>query len=613
MDYTTDISIKDICKEVISTKPLVGRESELAKMIEVMARKDKNNFVLIGEAGVGKTALVEELSNRINKGLLPFCKKKIYQLDVGQLMTGTKYRGELEEKISKLFEEIQKINGILFIDDLELIAKEDSNGSNKVVDFLKSTLRQGKLEVIACCNTSTWLRDISKAEGFAKLFQTILVKEPSTDETLEILNGLKESFEKFHNVTYSQDILKSIISLSNRYMTNHYFPDKAIDILDQAGVYVKVNKGSKKEPREIQLLEEKIKELVLEEKYEEASTLNKKLNLVRVSTISLETLEVTKEDVEITIENMTTIPISSLEKESLDIMINLRDTISSEVIGQEQAVEKVVTAIQRSRLKLSSDKPASIMCIGTTGVGKTELAKSVAKNYYNNKFLRLDMNKYKDPHSISSLLGPPPGYKGHEMGGELTNYISVNPYSIILLDEIEKAHPQIFDLFLQILDEGYIVDSKGVKINFKNTIILMSSNIGVKDFKEKRISAGFLKSDSSKEEELMKSLHKFFRPEFINRIDDIVVFNDLSKEALNKIVDLKLNGFINRCNNSGFSIQISDKAKELLLEKGYEPEFGARPLNRAISELESLVSSNYFSTGSRSLVIDSDGTSYICN
>jgi ATP-dependent Clp protease ATP-binding subunit ClpE len=578
---------------------VIGREKEIERVIEVLNRRSKNNPVLIGEAGVGKTAIAEGFALKIVKGEVPtkLLNKEVYVLDINSLVAGTSYRGQFEEKMQQLVTELgQRENVILFIDELHMMvgAGGTSEGSMDAGNILKPALARGELQIIGATTLKEY-RMIEKDPALERRFQPVQVKEPTTDEAFEILKGIRPIYENYHNVKYSDEVLKACVTLSDRYIQDRFLPDKAIDLLDEAGSKLNLTQGvtdkGKLQKRLDDLIREK-EEATKQENYEKAAKLRdeevsikNKLDNDVVEPVT----EVTLEHIQDIIEKSTGIPVKKLQKSEQSKMKDLQTNLGKKVIGQEKAIEKVAKAILRSRvgLKPKARPTASFLFVGPTGTGKTELTKTLAKELFGSKdsMIRLDMSEYMEKHSVSKLIGSPPGYVGHDEAGQLTEQVRRNPYSIILLDEIEKAHPDVLNMFLQIMEDGRLTDSQGRVVNFNETVIIMTSNAGVN---EKKLAAiGFNETEGESvlaTEGILESLRDYFKPEFLNRIDSIIEFTHLEKVDLIKIINIMLDDLQYTLKEQGLSMVVTDEAKEKLADLGYHQAFGARPLRRAIQE-----------------------------
>ena len=602
--------------------PVVGREKEIERVSQILSRRKKNNPLLIGEPGVGKSAIAEGLALRIIQKRVSriLYNKRVVSLDLASLVAGTKYRGQFEERMKAMMNELEKNdNIILFIDEIHtIVGAGGATGSLDASNMFKPALARGEIQCIGATTLDEYRQNIEKDGALERRFQKVLIEQTSNAETLEILKNIKERYENHHNVNYTDSALSACVDLTDRYMLDRFLPDKAIDALDEAGSRVHINNMSV--PKEVVNLESQLDEVrelknsvVKKQKYEEAAKLRD--DEKRVERLLIEAQEkwqedsklnrvtVNENDIADVVSMMTNVPVNKIVKSEKNKLSKLAKVINSKLIGQNEAVEKVVKAIQRNRAGLKApDKPiGSFIFLGQTGVGKTQLAKILASEIFDTEenLIRIDMSEYMEKFAISRLIGAPPGYVGYEEGGQLTEKVRRRPYSVILLDEVEKAHPDIFNMMLQILDDGFLTDSLGRKINFQNTIIIMTSNVGARQVKDFGRGLGFeTASQKSQSKEIEKSviekeLKKTFSPEFLNRIDDIVVFNNLDKKDIRKIVDIELVYLIKRINQLGYDIEISETAKDFISEKGFDSKYGARPLNRAIQKyLEDLLAEN---------------------
>ncbi|MED4226186.1 ATP-dependent Clp protease ATP-binding subunit [Neobacillus cucumis] len=574
--------------------PVIGRDNEIKRVIEILNRRNKNNPVLIGEPGVGKTAIAEGLALKIASGDVPgkLRNKEVYLLDVASLVANTGIRGQFEERMKQLISELQeRKNIILFIDEIHLLVGAGSaEGSMDAGNILKPALARGELQVVGATTLKEY-RQIEKDSALERRFQPVYVMEPTPEAAIKILQGIQKKYEDYHEVTYSDEAIEACVQLSQRYIQDRFLPDKAIDLLDEAGSKLNLTSDYKSTEQ----IENRLKEIAREkeetlkkEQYEKAASLRdeeakleKKLNEASTGIRPLVTLA----HIQSIIEEKTNIPVGKLQQDEQLKMRDLEANLNKKVIGQEKAVKKVAKAIRRSRAGLKSKhRPiGSFLFVGPTGVGKTELTKTLAEELFGSKdsMIRLDMSEYMEKHSVSKLIGSPPGYVGHDEAGQLTEKVRRNPYSIILLDEIEKAHPDVQHLFLQILEDGRLTDSQGRVVSFKDTVIIMTSNAGVG---HKTIHVGFGANDAIKEASILDSLGSFFKPEFLNRFDSIIEFNALDKEHILSIVDLMLDELQETLTEQNIEFSITLEAKEKLAELGYHPAFGARPLRRVIQE-----------------------------
>lgn len=592
--------------------PIVGREKEIERLSQILSRRKKNNPVLIGEPGVGKSAIVEGLALRIiqKKVSRILFDKRVIALDMASIVAGTKYRGQFEERIKAILNELSKNpNIILFIDEIHtIVGAGGAAGSLDAANMLKPALARGEIQCVGATTLDEYRKNIEKDGALERRFQKVIVDPTTSQETLQILQNIKDRYEDHHNVKYTDEALKACVTLTERYVSDRNFPDKAIDALDEAGSRVHISNitiPKTIENMEIELEEvEKLKnDAVKAQKYELAASHRDKQRQLLVALEAEEERwqKEIKEKPEIVDEHkvaevvamISGVPVQRIAQAEGQRLLQMKDVLESEVIGQDDAVTKIVKAIQRNRVGLKDpNKPiGTFMFLGPTGVGKTHLAKKLAKFLFDStdNLIRVDMSEYMEKFTVSRLVGAPPGYVGYEEGGQLTEKVRHKPYSVVLLDEIEKAHPDVFNLLLQILDEGHITDSLGRKVDFKNTILIMTSNIGTRQLKDFGRGIGFsTTSDVSDAEHsrsvIKKALSKAFAPEFLNRVDDLVMFDQLSKESIYKIIDLELKGFYKRVNDLGFTINISDEAKEFIASKGYDSQFGARPLKRAIQK-----------------------------
>ena len=593
--------------------PIVGREKEIERVAQILSRRKKNNPILIGEPGVGKTAIAEGLALRIiqKKVSRVLFGKRVVTLDLASLVAGTKYRGQFEERMKAVMNELEKSQDvILFIDELHtIVGAGGASGSLDASNMFKPALARGEIQCIGATTLDEYRQYIEKDGALARRFQMVLVDSTSVEETIQILDNIKEKYEDHHHVTYTQEAINACVKLSDRYISDRFLPDKAIDVLDESGARVHINNIHV--PDDIVKYEEAIEDVkkeknrvVKSQKYEEAAQLRDKekklieqLDLAKArweEKTRTEKYTVTEDNVADVIGMMTGIPTNRVAQKESNKLLSMASELSSKVIGQEEAIKKLTRAIQRTRVGLKDPrKPiGSFVFLGPTGVGKTELAKILAMYLFDKEdaLVRIDMSEYMEKFSVSRLVGAPPGYVGYEEGGQLTEKVRRKPYSVILLDEIEKAHPDVFNILLQVLDDGILTDGLGRRVDFRNTIIIMTSNIGVRDLKDFGSGIGFAtKSNQANEEEIMKStiqsaLKKAFSPEFLNRLDDVIVFNSLQRENIHKIIDLTLGKLFKRITALGYNVELTDKAKDFLAEKGYDHQFGARPLNRAIQK-----------------------------
>lgn len=593
--------------------PVVGREKEIQRVSQILSRRKKNNPLLIGEPGVGKSAIAEGLALRIIKRKVSriLFNKRVVTLDLASLVAGTKYRGQFEERMKAVMNELEKNDDIiLFIDEIHtIVGAGGATGSLDASNMFKPALARGEIQCIGATTLDEYRQYIEKDGALERRFQKVIVEPTTVEETIQILNNIKDKYEEHHNVEYTQEAIEACVKLTNRYMTERFLPDKAIDALDEAGSRVHIT--NIEVPKQILELEKQLEDVketknsvVKKQKYEEAAKLrDDEKRLEKDLALAQEKWEeetklhreiVTEDNVADVVSMMTGIPVNRIAQTESNKLAKLPELIKGKVIGQDDAVSKVVKAIQRNRAGLKDpNKPiGSFIFLGQTGVGKTQLAKVLAKQLFDSEdaLIRIDMSEYMEKFSISRLVGAPPGYVGYEEGGQLTEKIRRKPYAVVLLDEIEKAHPDVFNMLLQVLDDGYLTDSLGRKIDFRNTIIIMTSNIGARRLKDFGQGVGFgtaaktAQADDNSKSIIENALKKAFAPEFLNRIDDVMVFNALEKEDIDKIIDIELEKLILRIKDLGYELILSDKAKDYIAEKGFDKEYGARPLKRAIQK-----------------------------
>ena len=593
--------------------PVIGREKEIERVSQILSRRKKNNPLLIGEPGVGKSAIAEGLALRImqKKVSRVLFNKRVITLDLASLVAGTKYRGQFEERMKAIMTELEKNRDvILFIDELHtIVGAGSSTGSLDASNMFKPALARGEIQCIGATTLDEYRQYIEKDGALERRFQKVMVEPTSVEETILILNQIKDKYEDHHNVTYTDEAIASCVNLTSRYITDRFLPDKAIDAMDEAGsrVYIK----NMKVPTDIIEHEKQIEEIkelkqkaVKAQDYLEARKLKdeeERLQLelaVAQDKWDKEVKEkkevVTEENVAEVVSMMSGVPVTKVGKNEMDKLANMDNLLNGKVIGQEDAVKKVVKAIQRNRAGLKDpNRPiGTFIFLGTTGVGKTELAKVMARELFDSDdaLIRIDMSEYMEKFAVSRLVGAPPGYVGYEEGGQLTEAVRRKPYAVVLLDEIEKAHPDVFNILLQILDEGHVTDSLGRKVDFRNTIIILTSNIGTRDLKDFGDGVGFgtsakkTSSDARARATIENALKKAFAPEFLNRIDDIIIFNSLEKEDIKKIIDLELNKLYKRLEKLNYKVELTDEARDFIAEKGWDKDFGARPLKRAIQK-----------------------------
>ena len=607
--------------------PVVGRNGEIERVSQILSRRKKNNPMLIGEPGVGKSAIAEGLALRITQRKVSriLFNKRIVSLDLASLVAGTKYRGQFEERMKALMNELEKNEDIiLFIDEIHtIVGAGGATGSLDASNMLKPALARGEIQCIGATTLNEYRQNIEKDGALERRFQKVLVEPTSIDETVQILNNVKSKYEDHHNVIYTDDAIEACVKLTNRYMTDRFLPDKAIDALDEAGSRIHITNIVV--PKQIIELESKLESIKLNktnavsrQKYEEAAKLRDDEKNIEAALRSAQDQweeaskenkqTVTEDNVAEVVSMMTGIPVNRVAEAESNRLSDLPNKIKGKVIGQDEAVAKVIKAIQRNRIGLKDpNKPiGSFIFLGQTGVGKTQLAKILANELFDSadSLIRIDMSEYMEKFSISRLIGAPPGYVGYEEGGQLTEKVRRKPYAVVLLDEIEKAHPEVFNMLLQILDEGFVTDSLGRKIDFRNTIIIMTSNIGARQLKDFGGGVGFgtsakvAQADSHAKGIIEGALKKSFAPEFINRIDDIIIFNALKREDIHSIINIELEKLFDRITGLGYTLKLSPKAKDFIADKGYDQSYGARPLKRAIQKYiedalaEEIVNSN---------------------
>jgi len=592
---------------------IIGREKEIERVSQILSRRKKNNPILIGEPGVGKSSIAEGLALRIvqRKVSRILFNKRVVMLDLASMVAGTKYRGQFEERIKALMAEMEKEpDVILFIDEIHtIIGAGGASGSLDASNMFKPALARGEIQIIGATTLDEYRKHIEKDGALERRFQKVIVEPASAEETIQIIANIKDKYESHHNVVYTEQAIKACVDLTDRYVTDRFLPDKAIDALDEAGSRVHISNIVV--PQSITDIENKISEIkekknqvIRSQRYEEAAKLrdverqlNESLEAERKKwedECSNNKQTVTEDNVAEVVSMMTGIPLQKVSENETSKLGKMQDSIVGKVIGQDDAVKKIVKAIQRGRVGLKDpNKPiGSFMFLGPTGVGKTQLAKVLAKYLFDSEdsLIRIDMSEYMEKFAVSRLIGAPPGYVGHDEGGQLTEKVRRKPYSVVLLDEIEKAHPEVFNLLLQVLDDGQLTDSLGRKVNFKNTIIIMTSNTGSRQLKEFGTGVGFntknkeMKGQQESNAVIDKELKKKFAPEFLNRIDDVVMFNSLVKEDINKIIGIELEKLVDRVQKMEFELEITEGAIEYIASQGFDPEYGARPLKRAIQK-----------------------------
>jgi ATP-dependent Clp protease ATP-binding subunit ClpC len=606
---------RDITKlaEMGALDPIVGRESEIERVSQILSRRKKNNPILIGEPGVGKTAIVEGLALRIvqRKVSRVLFDKRVISLDLAALVAGTKYRGQFEERMKAIMNELEKNRDvILFIDEIHtIVGAGGASGSLDASNIFKPALSRGELQCIGASTLDEYRMYIEKDGALDRRFQKVMVDPPSVDDTLKILNNIKSKYEDYHNVNYNDEAIDACVKLSDRYITDRLLPDKAIDVMDEVGARVHLRNINV--PPNIVDLEKKIEDVkneknrvVKSQKFEEAASLRdtEKRLAEELEKAKAEWEEESKhkrypigeEDIAEVVSMMTGIPVKRMVQAESEKLRRMATDMKEMVVGQDEAISKVVKAIQRNRVGLKDPKKpiGTFIFLGPTGVGKTELARALARYMFDSEdsLIRIDMSEYMEKFTVSRLIGAPPGYVGYEEGGQLTEKVRRKPYSVILLDEIEKAHPDIYNILLQVLDDGQLTDGLGRKVDFKNTLIIMTSNIGARQLKDFGAGVGFATTSRIQNEDeankavIEKALKRTFSPEFLNRIDDVVIFNSLTKEHIFQIIDILMKGVMKRLTNLGFSLELTEDAKTFLADKGYDVQFGARPLHRALQK-----------------------------
>ncbi|MEO8763465.1 MAG: ATP-dependent Clp protease ATP-binding subunit [Ginsengibacter sp.] len=599
--------------EMGTLDPIVGREIEIERVSQILSRRKKNNPILIGEPGVGKTAIVEGLALRIiqRKVSRVLFDKRVVSLDLAALVAGTKYRGQFEERMKAIMNELEKNRDvILFIDEIHtIVGAGGASGSLDASNIFKPALARGELQCIGASTLDEYRMYIEKDGALDRRFQKVMVEQPSVDETIEILTNIKSKYEDYHNVTYSTEAIDACVKLSDRYMTDRLLPDKAIDVLDEVGARVHLKNINV--PEEVIALEKKIDDIkheknkvVKSQRFEEAASLRdtekrlqEELEKAKVDweeESKHKRYPIDEEAIAEVVSMMTGIPVKRMVQAETEKLRRMATDLSGAVVGQDEAIGKVVKAIQRNRVGLKDPrKPiGTFIFLGPTGVGKTELARALARYMFDSDdaLIRIDMSEYMEKFTVSRLIGAPPGYVGYEEGGQLTEKVRRKPYSVILLDEIEKAHPDIYNILLQVLDDGQLTDGLGRRIDFKNTMIIMTSNIGARQLKDFGDGVGFTTASRAKNSEennkavIEKALKRTFSPEFLNRIDDVVIFNQLTEENIFSIIDILMKGVTRRLHNLGLILELTEEAKKFISEKGYDAQFGARPLHRAIQK-----------------------------
>jgi ATP-dependent Clp protease ATP-binding subunit ClpC len=606
---------KDITREAAEGRldPVVGRETEIERLAQILSRRKKNNPVMIGEPGVGKSAIIEGLAKRIveRKVARTLLDKRIVSLDMAAIVAGTKYRGQFEERLKAVIDEVsQNKNVIMFIDEIHnIVGAGNASGSMDAANLLKPALARGEFQCIGATTLDEYRKSIEKDGALERRFQKVLIEPTTPEQTLEILHNIKEMYEKHHGVSYTEEALRACVNLTERYISDRFFPDKAIDAMDEAGSRVHITKVDT--PKEIEELERRIAEAqenkfkaVQAQNFESAAgyrdqqeKLKEELAIAKEkweAELDSRRVEVNEGHIAEVVAMMTGVPTQRIAQSEGIRLLGMTDELKKQVIGQDEAIDKIARSIRRNRAGLRDPKRpiGSFMFLGPTGVGKTLLAKKLAQFLFNSDeaLIRVDMSEYMEKFNVSRLVGAPPGYVGYEEGGQLTEKVRRHPYSVVLLDEIEKAHPDVFNMLLQVLDEGNLTDGLGRKVDFKNTIIIMTSNIGTRELKDFGAGVGFNTNELTKERSdsvIRKALNRQFSPEFLNRVDDIVTFGALNHDCILQIVDIELATFYKRVEENGLKLEITDAAKNLVADRGFDIQYGARPLKRAIqSEIE---------------------------
>ena len=618
--------------------PVIGREKEIERVIQILSRRNKNNPCLIGEPGVGKTAIAEGLALKIVNGEVPemLANKTIYSLDLTSMVAGTKYRGDFEERIKKAMDEVKDNKDvILFIDEIHnIMGAGAAEGAVDAANILKPSLARGEIQVIGATTISEYRKNIEKDAALERRFQPVTVGEPTEEETVEILKGLRDKYEAHHKVKITDDAINSAVKLSSRYINDRFLPDKAIDLIDEAASVVRLNAYTL--PQNLKDMEEEIKRLNAEkqdavnnQKFEEAAKIRDKANELKKlldderskwrNSSNHDVKAVSSEEIAQVVSQWTGVPVNQLTKEESERLLNMEKILHERIVGQDKAVSAISKAIRRGRVGLKNpNRPiGSFIFLGPTGVGKTELCKSLAEAMFGdeNAIIKLDMSEYMEKHTVSKLIGAPPGYIGFDEGGQLTEKIRRKPYSVVLFDEIEKAHPDVFNMLLQILEDGVLTDSQGRKVSFKNAIIIMTSNVGASKITDEKLALGFVQEDGKKlsiEDLVMPDLKKTFKPEFLNRLDDIIVFNQLDQNDIEEIAKRMLKSLKKRTADLGIELDFTDNAITELAKEGFDKTYGARPLRRAIQSkiedrLSELILDKTIGEGSKCTVDFSDG------
>ncbi|MEN6327926.1 MAG: ATP-dependent Clp protease ATP-binding subunit, partial [Syntrophomonas sp.] len=593
--------------------PVIGRNKEIERVVQILSRRTKNNPVLIGDPGVGKTAIIEGLAQRICENKVPeiLSNKRVVSLDLSTIVAGTKYRGEFEDRLTKIVNEIKSAGDvIIFIDELHtIVGAGAAEGAIDAANILKPSLARGEFQCVGATTLNEYRKHIEKDAALERRFQPILVDEPSDEESVEILKGLRDRYEAHHGVKISDEAIVAAVKLSARYITDRFLPDKAIDLIDEAAS--KVRLANYVIPEDLQKQETHLEEIIKEkeeainaQEYEKAARLRDEEQKLKddvdnqrkewVSQRSLQAGSVLEDDIAGIVADWTGIPVSKLAKDESERLVNLESVLHDRVIGQEEAVKAVARAVRRARAGLKNPKRpiGSFIFLGPTGVGKTELARTLAEAMFGSEeaIIRLDMSEYMEKHAVSRMIGSPPGYVGYDEGGQLTEKVRRKPYSVILLDEIEKAHPDVFNILLQVLEDGRLTDGQGRTVDFRNTVVIMTSNVGAETLQKSK-TVGFTRAVDEAEDyarmkdRVMEQMKHTFRPEFLNRVDEMIVFQSLSEPELKEIIKLLLKDLALRIKEAGFELEISEAARELIIKEGYDPAYGARPLKRAIQKL----------------------------
>jgi len=645
---TLDAFSRDLTTDAAEDRldPVIGREKEIERVVQILSRRTKNNPVLIGDPGVGKTAIVEGLAQRINDNRVPeiLSNKRVVALDLSSMIAGTKYRGEFEDRLTKTVNEIKAAGDVIvFIDEMHtIVGAGAAEGAIDAANILKPSLARGEFQCVGATTLDEYRKHIEKDAALERRFQPIIVDEPSLEESIEILRGLRDRYEAHHGVKIKDEALEAAVKLSSRYISDRYLPDKAIDLIDEASSRVRLTNYIL--PEELKLKEQQLSDIAKEkeeainaQEYEKAARMRDEEQKLKdeienerkewQNRRSLQVGTVGEPEIAVIVASWTGIPVSKLEEEESERLVHLEEVLHKRVIGQEEAISAVSRAVRRARAGLKNPKRpiGSFVFLGPTGVGKTELARALAEAMFGSEdaVIRLDMSEYMEKHAVSRMIGSPPGYVGYEEGGQLAEKVRRKPYSVILLDEIEKAHPDVFNILLQVLEDGRLTDGQGRTVDFRNTIVIMTSNVGAEFIKNAK-KVGFSRAVDEAEnyaqmkDRIMEQLKLAFRPEFMNRLDEVIVFHSLTEDELKKIVDLLLSDLVLRVKDADYEMEITDEAKSLILKQGYEPAYGARPLKRAIQRLvEDNVSEEIlkksFAPGDKILVDAEDGTILIRN